>query len=164
VPIEIITGDITEQEVETIVNSASPSLLAAGGVCGAIHKKAGYELERECKTIGHIDAGNAVITQGFNLKASYVIHAVAPRWLGGYNREEELLKRCYHSIFEIVEMESIKSIAIPAMAVGSYRYPLELATPIAISVAKEYDAKLDNVLIRFVCFDDKIAKCYENCL
>lgn len=125
-PIEIITGDITTQDVDAIVNSANPSMLAGGGVCGAIHKAAGAGLEKECLIIGHVDAGNAVVTSGHRLKARHVIHAVAPQWFGGHNNEPMLLEKCYRSIFGIVESENFKSVAIPAMAVGSYRYPVEL--------------------------------------
>lgn len=161
--IDISTGDITEQEVNAIVNSAAPSMLAAGGVCGAIHKAAGPDLEKECLIIGHVDAGNAVLTSGYNLKAPYVIHAVAPQWFGGNNGEEELLEQCYNSIFGIVEMEGFKSIAIPAIGIGSFRWPEELAIPIAIKKAREFGRGHPDVLIRFVCFSDDIAAAYRAC-
>ena len=162
--IEIITGDITEQEVDAIVNSANPTMLAGSGVSGAIHRAAGRELETECLIIGHVDAGNAALTAGYKLKAPHVIHAVAPQWFGGNNREEELLEQCYNSIFGIVEMEGFKSVAIPAMGIGTYRWPVELATPIAIRKAKEFEAAHPDVLIRFVCFTDEIAAAYMACV
>lgn len=82
-PLEIITGDITELTVDAIVNAANESLLAGGGVCGAIHRAAGPELEVACRSLGRCPTGSAVITPGFRLKAKHVIHAVGPRWLGG---------------------------------------------------------------------------------
>jgi len=152
-PIELITGDITEQEVDAIVNSANPSLLAGGGVCGAIHRAAGPELEPACRVFGGCTIGNAVITQGFNLKAQYVIHAVSARWYGGNAGELALLEKCYRSIFELVKREKLKSVAIPAIGTGIYHIPIEQATLVAVTVALEYEALLDNVLIRFVCID-----------
>ena len=87
--IEIIKTDITEMEVDAIVNAANSSLLRGGGVCGAIFKKAGFELDKECNEIGHCNTGEAVITNGYNLKAKYIIHAVAPIW-NDYRNEENI--------------------------------------------------------------------------
>ena len=86
--IEIIKTDITDMEVDAIVNAANTSLLRGGGVCGAIFKKAGFELDKECNEIGHCDTGEAVITKGYNLKAKYIIHAVAPVWNDYRNKEK----------------------------------------------------------------------------
>lgn len=163
--IEIVTGDITAQDVDAIVNSANPCMLAGGGVCGAIHKAAGNELEQECIVIGHVDAGNAVVTGGYKLKAKHIIHAVASQWFGGhYQDEDEILEKCYYSIFSIVDMENIKSVAIPAIGIGSYRWPLDLAIPIAVRIAKEFDASHSDVLIRFVCFTEDIATTFKTFL
>lgn len=89
--IAAVLGDITKIPTQAVVNSANPSLLAGGGVCGAIHRAAGPELEAACKQIGRIDPGQAVLTEAFNLPADYVIHAVAPRYLDGSRGELEVL-------------------------------------------------------------------------
>ena len=78
--IEVIKADITDMEVDAIVNAANSSLLRGGGVCGAIFKKAGFDLDKECAEIGHCNTGEAVITKGYGLKAKYIIHTVAPIW------------------------------------------------------------------------------------
>lgn len=160
--IEIITGDITEQDVDAIVMSANPSMLAGGGVSGAIHKAAGPDLEKECLIIGHVDAGNAALTGGYNLKARHIIHVVSIQWHDGhYHDEVKILEKCYHSIFGIVEMEGFKSVSIPAIGTGRDQWPLELATPIAVKKAKEFEDLHPDVLIRFVCFSDDVAAAYR---
>lgn len=93
--IKVIQGDITELEVDCIVNAARPSLLRGGGVDGAIHTKAGNELREFCKTLGGCNGGEAKLTQGFNLKAKYIIHTVGPRYLFGASEEIEKLKSSY---------------------------------------------------------------------
>jgi O-acetyl-ADP-ribose deacetylase len=160
--IKIITGDITEQETDAIVNAANESLMAGSGVCGAIHQVAGAGLAEACKSIGSCPTGSAVITQGYNLKAKYVIHAVGPRWYGGEREEAINLESCYNSIFRLAIAKKFKSISIPAISTGVYNYPLDKATKIALKVAREYD--FDGIEIRFVCFTKEIADFYEKIL
>jgi len=157
--ISILKGDITRQCVDVIVNSANPSLLAGGGVCGAIHKAAGPELGAACKAIGRCNAGAAVITPAFNLQAKFVIHAVGPRWLDGTRGEPELLEQCYDSIFRLVAENDFRSVAIPSISTGIYHYPLEAAAEIAIRVARQNDEA--GRLIQFICFDDDTRRAYE---
>lgn len=157
--IEIITGDITEQPVDAIVNAANESLLAGGGVCGAIHRAAGPEMEIACRSLGRCPTGSAVITPGFRLKAKHVIHAVGPRWLGGARGEPELLESCYRSVFDIVEARGLRSVALPAISTGIYNYPLEAATTVAVKVAREYDSRL-GAAIMFICFGSEAAQTY----
>ena len=88
---QLIKGDITELDLDCIVNAANEKLIAGGGVCGAIHKEAGKELALECKRIGHCGVGEARITQGYNLKAKHVIHTVGPIWHGGKHGENQYL-------------------------------------------------------------------------
>ena len=160
--ISILKGDITLQCVDAIVNSANPSLLAGGGVCGAIHKAAGPELEIACKAIGRCSAGAAVITPAFNLASKFVIHAVGPRWLDGARGEPELLEQCYESIFRLVVENDFRSVAIPSISTGIYHYPLDAAAEIAIRVARRNDAA--ERLIQFICFDDDTRQAYEAAL
>lgn len=157
--INILKGDITLQQVDAIVNSANPSLLAGGGVCGAIHKAAGPELEVACKEIGRCGVGGAVITPAFNLPAKFVIHAVGPRWLDGARGEPELLEQCYESIFRLVAENHFRSVAIPSISTGIYHYPSNAAAEIATRVAQRHDKATQ--LIQFLCFDDDTLRAYE---
>lgn len=157
--ISILKGDITLQHVDVIVNSANPSLLAGGGVCGAIHKAAGPELEAACKAIRRCNAGAAVITPAFNLPAKFVIHAVGPRWLDGTRGEPQLLEQCYASIFRLVAENDFRSVAIPSISTGIYHYPLEAAAEIAIRVARQNDNA--ERVIQFICFDDDTLRAYD---
>ena len=157
--IRVLKGDITLQRVDAIVNSANPSLLAGGGVCGAIHKAAGPELEVACKEIGRCGVGGAVITPAFNLPAKFVIHAVGPRWLDGTRNEPQLLEQCYESIFRLVAENDFRSVAIPSISTGIYHYPLDAAAKIAMNVARRHDKAAQ--LIQLICFDDDTLRAYK---
>lgn len=160
--IKILKGDITRQTVDAIINSANPSLLAGGGVCGAIHRVAGPKLEAACKEIGRCSTGAAVITSAFELPAKFVIHAVGPRWLDGTRGEPELLERCYESIFRLAAENELRSLAIPSISTGIYHYPLDAAAEIAIRVASKHDRP--EILIEFICFDDETLGAYRSAL
>lgn len=160
--ISVVKGDITLQRVDAIVNSANPSLLAGGGVCGAIHKAAGPELEVACKALGRCNAGSSVITQAFNLPAKCVIHAVGPRWLDGTRGEPQLLEQCYASIFRLVAENDFRSVAIPSISTGIYHYPLDAAAEIAIGIARRHDNAERS--IQFMCFDDETQIAYKDAL
>lgn len=120
--IEIFQGDITQQSVDAIVNAANQSLMAGGGVCGAIHRAAGPALEEECLTLKWCEEGEAKITQGYNLKAQWVIHTVGPVWEGGRYGEDETLAQCYRSCLDLAVEHGIKTIAFPAISTGTYGY------------------------------------------
>lgn len=158
--ISILKGDITRQNVDAIINSANPSLLAGGGVCGAIHRAAGSKLEAACKLIGRRNVGNAVITPAFELPAKFVIHAVGPRWLDGTRDEPKLLGQCYESIFTLAAENDLRSLAIPSISTGIYHYPLDAAAEIAIRIARKHDRS--ERLIQFTCFDDDTFGAYRS--
>ena len=155
--IEIILGNIVEQDTDAIVNAANEMLLAGSGVSGAIHAAAGHHLELECAQIGRCPTGEARLTSGYKLKAQFVIHAVAPKYWDGARDEARLLRKTYRSIFEIALKYEIRSIAIPAIGTGIYRFPIQEATKIALQEASYFAKNLD---IRFVCFDEKSYQVY----
>ena len=121
----IIEGDITELNVDAIVNAANTTLLGGGGVDGSIHRKAGPALLQECKELKGCVTGQAKITYGYNLKARRVIHTVGPVWRGGNHGEDRLLANCYKSCFALANQYSIKSIAFPSISTGAYHFQLK---------------------------------------
>jgi len=160
---EIIQGDITRLQVDAIVNAANKSLLGGGGVDGAIHKAAGPGLIEECRKLNGCDTGNAKITGGHNLHASFVIHAVGPVWQGGKKDEENLLSSCYKRSLEIAVENHLKSIAFPNISTGIYGFPKEKAAGIAISTITSFlnqHPEIEKVI--FAVFDEENYEIYQN--
>ena len=163
--IEIILGDITKQNADAIVNAANCSLLGGGGVDGAIHKAAGPELLKECRTLGGCETGKAKITKGYNLPAKFVVHTPGPIWNGGKDREAELLESCYKSCLELAAEYGCKTVDFPSISTGIYRFPLEKAAAIAITAIAEFlkeHRELERV--RMCCFDEKTKTYYDEAL
>ncbi|MFL6021198.1 MAG: O-acetyl-ADP-ribose deacetylase [Gaiellaceae bacterium] len=153
--IELVLGDITEQDVDAIVNAANPSLLGGGGVDGAIHRAGGPSILEECRALGGCEPGDAKATRGGNLRARHVIHAVGPIWRGGGEGEPELLASCHRRAIELADELGCTSVAFPAISTGAYGYPVELAAPVAIEATQEALAAHPAVeLARFVFRDD----------
>lgn len=160
--IKIELGDITEFEGDAIVNATNKDLIAGEGVDGAIHRAAGPELREETKKKGSCSVGEAFITGGYNLKAKHVVHTVGPIWVDGKDNEEKKLESCYiNSLIEAKE-KKIKTIAFPAISTGAYRFPLDLATEIAIETTNKF--LKNNELpkqVTFICFDEDTMNEYE---
>ena len=160
--IEVILGDITRQQVDAIVNAANASLLAGGGVDGAIHRVAGPELQAACRTIGGCPPGEARITPGFGLPARFVIHTVGPIWRGGTQNEDAILANCYRNSAQLARSRKLVRIAFPSISTGAYGFPVARASRIAVRElrhAVERDERLETV--RVVCFGNETFKAYE---
>jgi len=161
--IQLIHGDITQLDVDCVVNAANEKLEFGGGVCGAIHKAAGPDLAKECRRIGHCGVGEARITNGYNLTAKHVIHTVGPIWHGGKEYEDQYLFNCYKKSLLQATHHQIKSIAFPNISTGIYGYPKEQAAQIAIAAVKSHQKsprKLEDVV--FCCFDKENHDIYSD--
>lgn len=129
--LELVEGDITEQETDAIVNAANSSLILGAGVAGAIRSKGGPSIQQECNQIGGCPVGGAVITAGGNLKARHVIHAVGPRM--GEGNEDEKLKNATLNSLKVANDNSLKSIAFPALSTGIFGFPIKRCAEIMLS-------------------------------
>ncbi len=159
--VSVIQGDITQLQVDAIVNAANNSLLGGGGVDGAIHRAAGSELIKECRKLNGCATGEAKITKGYELPAKWVIHTVGPVWRGGTQGEDEMLARCYRNSLALAEQYDIKTIAFPAISTGVYGFPVERAAKIAVSEIQQFlqtNTSVSQVIL--VCFSKSSYDCY----
>ena len=160
--IDIIRGDITELDVDAIVNAANATLLGGGGVDGAIHRAAGPALLGECQALGGCQPGEAKLTQGYRLPSRFVIHTVGPVWTGGKRGEPQILANCYRNSLQLAVQNRIETIAFPAISCGAYGYPIRKATRIAVETTREFlatDDKIEKVV--FVVASDEILRAYQ---
>ncbi len=156
--IELRQGDITQQDVDAIVNAANSALAGGGGVDGAIHRGGGatIKLETDEQHPEGCPTGSAVITGAGNLAARHVIHTVGPVWRGGQSNEQELLRQAYHHSLQLAQENACRTIAFPALSAGAYRYPLDHAARVALSTTIDFLRDPENSLpeiVRFVLFD-----------
>jgi O-acetyl-ADP-ribose deacetylase len=163
--LQLVQGDIVEQDVDAIVNAANSSLLGGGGVDGAIHRAAGPELLKECQTLRGAKTGEAKITRGYRLKARHVIHAVGPIYHGGRVGETELLASAYRNSLQRASEAGARSVAFPAISTGVYRYPLHEAAEISLRTVIDYLCDHSEIeQVRFVLWDQSTLQAYERAL
>ncbi|GHJ85506.1 hypothetical protein NliqN6_1908 [Naganishia liquefaciens] len=163
--VALFVGDITKLQVDMIVNAANNSLLGGGGVDGAIHRAAGPELLKECKTLNGCDTGDVKITKGYKLPAKYVAHTVGPIYHSSRAGDcADKLESCYIRCMEALIRKGGKSIAFPSISCGVYGYPIQDATEIAVEAIRslletpEYD-EVEKVV--FCQFSEGAQKIYE---
>lgn len=166
--VDIVEGDITEQDTEAIVNAANSSLMGGGGVDGAIHRKGGPAILEECRRIREIQwrdglpVGKAVLTTAGHLKARYVIHTVGPVWRGGSAGEAELLADCYRNSLSLAASRRISTIAFPSISTGAFGYPVPLASEVAMGTVKDFLNSKDGLRqVVFVLFSRQDLTVYE---
>jgi O-acetyl-ADP-ribose deacetylase len=154
--ISFVQGDITEQDVDAIVNAANHSLLGGGGVDGAIHRRGGPEILAECRKLRQdkypdgLPTGQAVATTAGKLKARWVIHTVGPTYAESKDKSQ-LLADCFRNSLRIADELGAATVAFPAISTGVYRWPLGDAARIALATVRASDTRVNEV--RFVLFD-----------
>jgi O-acetyl-ADP-ribose deacetylase len=161
--LSVLQGDITQQEVDAIVNAANSALCGGGGVDGAIHRVGGATILAECRTHkGGCPTGQAVATTAGNLKAKQVIHAVGPVWRGGTGEEREELANAYRNSLKLAAANGHRTIAFPSLSTGAYRFPIKTASRIAWETILEYCRDHPKAFdeVRLVTFSDKDRKVY----
>lgn len=159
--IELVKGDITDLEVDAIVNAANSQLKLGGGVAGAIRKKGGPKIQEECDKIGYCPVGGAVITGAGNLKAKYVIHAVGPRY--GEGDEDDKLKNATLNSLKIADQYKVKTIAFPAISTGIFGFPKDRCAEIMLQTTVNYlksETKIEKVV--FCLYDDETFKIFQD--
>jgi O-acetyl-ADP-ribose deacetylase (regulator of RNase III) len=161
--LEAAQGDITVERVDAVVNAANRALAGGAGVDGAIHRAAGAgRLQAACRAIGGCPPGHAVVTDGFDLPARFIIHTVGPVWHGGVAGEPEILAACYRNALVCADEVGARSVAFPAISTGVYGYPSGLAAEMAVTTARAADT--DVTLIRFIAFDGETLARYVELL
>ncbi len=164
--ISVVQGDITQQQVDAIVNAANAQLAGGGGVDGAIHRAAGPELMQYCDTVraleGGCPTGSAVITPAGRLPCKYVIHAVGPVWHGGGKNEDELLASAYRKALLLAEEHKLRTIAFSNISTGVYGFPKERAVKIVAEVMAGFSQQAKYIEeVRFVCHDAENLRLYR---
>jgi O-acetyl-ADP-ribose deacetylase (regulator of RNase III) len=163
--IDIVKGDIAKQYVDAIVNTTDHRFSGDGGVDYAIHWTAGPELKEACLQLNRCATGDAKITKGYKLPAQFVIHTVGPVWEGGKRGESDILAQCYYNCLALTEQYSIQTIAFPAISTGTFGFPLELASKIAVYEVSRFLIKNTSFKkVILVCFTQYAYNCFQTTL
>ena len=169
-PIEIVTGDITELAVCAIVNAVNSSCMGGGGVDGAIHRAGGPEILEACRKIRRtlypdgLPTGEAVATTAGEMPAKYVIHTVGPIWGRCGDRCDELLAAAYrHSLEKAVEL-GCESVAFPAISTGIYGFPAERAAKIAYETVERFLDAHPDLKVLFIFHSDRHRRIFEQAI
>ena len=158
----IIVADITTLDVDAIVNAANEQLVRGAGVCGAIFRAAGPQLDAACRAVAPCPTGAARITPGFDAKARWIVHAVGPVWHGGNAGEAALLASAYVSSLNLARDAGASSIAFPSISTGIYGYPREAAAHVAFhAVARWCETNASPESVVFCCFSEADAGVYR---
>ena len=152
-PIKIIRQDITKIKCDAIVDPTDVRCSHGGGADADIHETAGVELYHACVEQGFLEVGKAIITPGFALPCKYVIHTVGPRWHGGENGEEEILRNCYRESLKLAIANKCKSLAIPLIASGVFGFPKDKVLKIAVDEISNF--LLENEMLVYIVVFDK---------
>jgi O-acetyl-ADP-ribose deacetylase len=161
--IVLVRGDITEQEVDAVVNAANSSLMGGGGVDGAIHRSGGPAILEECKRIraerfpDGLPTGQAVATTAGNLPARWVIHTVGPVYAKSEDRSG-LLASCHVESLRVADELGARTVAFPAISTGVYGYPVEEAAQVAVEAVRTADTRVE---VRFVLFDQATHRAFS---
>ncbi|HZA60329.1 MAG TPA: O-acetyl-ADP-ribose deacetylase [Actinomycetota bacterium] len=165
--ITLVAGDLTEQDVDAIVNAANATLLGGGGVDGAIHRRGGPDILEECRRIraerfpDGLPTGQAVATTAGRLPARWVIHTVGPVY-GETDDDPGLLASCHVESLRLADEVGARTVAFPAISTGVYGYPLNEAAPIAVGAVRDARTSVEDV--RFVLFGDEAYDAFERAL
>jgi O-acetyl-ADP-ribose deacetylase (regulator of RNase III) len=151
--LHLLLGDITEMQVDAVVNAANKNLILGGGVAGAIARKGGKIIQEECNRIGGTFVGGAVITSAGNLPAKKVIHAVGPRM--GEGDEDKKLKNAAFNSLKLAEENKLKSIAFPAVSAGIFGFPVDRCAKIMLKEAIEYLKNFSMITDIYFCLWDE---------
>eukprot|EP01017_Pseudomicrothorax_dubius_P005643 TRINITY_DN1146_c0_g1_i3.p1 TRINITY_DN1146_c0_g1~~TRINITY_DN1146_c0_g1_i3.p1 ORF type:complete len:213 (+),score=45.18 TRINITY_DN1146_c0_g1_i3:64-702(+) len=168
--VEVVIGDLTEENVDAIVNAANSALIHGGGVAGAIARKAGPVISEESRRLvkekGPIPTGKADYTGAGNLKCKYVIHAVGPIWRGGHKNEEALLESCILEVLKLADSLKLETISLPAISAGIFGYPRVPCANVLLGKTVEYLKKnLETTTlkrVRFVMFEEELYGIFKN--
>ncbi len=154
--VKIIIGDITKQKVDCIVNGTNSNFYEGGSVHNAILNVAGPKLKEELEKLGIAKTGDAKITDGFNLPSKKIIHTVIPTWINGHSNEEDDLATCYKNVLEVALKNHIKTLSIPVLGTGLFKFPKEISIRVALQTIRRLTNHLEAIdEVHLVAFDQE---------
>ena len=163
-----VRGDITEADVDVVVNAANPGLLGGGGVDGAIHRAGGPAILEECRAVkqrlpeGRLPRGQAVATTGGRLPARWVVHTAGPIWSASEDRSE-VLRSCYRESLRLADGLGARTVAFPAVSAGIYGWPIDDAARQAVAGVRSVEVE-HVVEVRFVLFGEQALEAFDAAL